>query len=250
MWKRLLVLGLLVVVAVVASGLAGVYWAVTTAQPFYQQALEQDPVEQQTKSQELESRFTTLHSDLQSQGEWRTAIAADEINAWLATKLPESFPNMLPEQVREPRIAISAEEVKLAALSDVSGVETVLSVAFEPFVTDDGDLAIELRQVLAGALPMPSQNIVQRLAIATKRMNLPIHWTQNQGNAVMVLERRLWDTESGENRVLNAIELAEGELFLTGYTELIEPAAAVANESATAPVGAASDSSTPANTAR
>jgi len=237
MWKRLIVLGLLVVIAVVASSLGGMYWAVTSAQPFYQAALEQDPVEQEEKSQQLESRFTTLHSDLQNQGEWRSAIAADEINAWLATKLPESFPNMLPEQIREPRVAISAEEVKLAALSDVAGVETVLSVAFEPFVTEDGDLAIELRQVLAGSLPMPSQNIVQRLATATKRMNLPIRWTQNQGNAVMVLERRLWDTESGENRVLNAIELADGELFLTGYTEIIEPAkdAATAEPAANKP---------------
>lgn len=221
MWKRLIVLGVLVVTAVVVSSMFGVYWAVTSAQPFYEVALEQDPAVLEQKSQQLESRFTTLHTDLQSQGEWQTVIAADEINGWLATKLPESFPGMLPDEIREPRVAVEQSEVKLAAKSDVSGVETVLSVAFEPFVTDDGDLAIELRQVLAGSLPIPSRNIAERLATSTRRMGLPIRWAQNNGHTVMILERRLWDTETGENRVLKAIELADGKLFLSGYTEIV-----------------------------
>jgi hypothetical protein len=72
-------------------------------------------------------------------GEWRTVISADELNGWLATKLPEAFPELLPKSIRDPRVAITPDAVFLAAQSTIAGVDTVVSVEVEPFVTTDGD---------------------------------------------------------------------------------------------------------------
>lgn len=223
MIKRLLLFALLAVVGVVVCVGGGMYWAVTTAQPYYHVALQQPPEVLQESSRQLENRFSTLHSDLQSQGTWHTVVSADELNGWLAYKLPESFPDVLPKEIRDPRVAITAEQVIFAAKSELAGVEAVVSVFVEPFVTDDGDLAVELQQVLAGSLPVPTADLIDRVARGTRRAGLPIRWTQSEGKTVMIVARELWDTEQTQHRTLDALELAEGEMFLSGSTETVVP---------------------------
>lgn len=219
MIKRLLLLGLLLVVGLTVVVTGGMYWAVSSTQPYYAAALQQPPEVLQESSRQLETRFTTLHSDVQTHGTWQTVVSADELNGWLAFKLPESFPKLLPKEVRDPRIAITPSEVILAARSEMAGVEAVVSVFVEPFVTEDGDLAIALHQVLAGALPVPTKEIIDRVSFATRRAGLPIRWTQSDGKAVMIVARALWDTKEHQHRTLEAIQLADGEMFLSGRTE-------------------------------
>lgn len=220
-WKRLVLIGLLGAIVALAVSVGGLYMAVSTAQPYYQTALLQAPELLEEQSQKLESRLTALHNDATETGQWESVVSAEELNGWLATKLPEAFPNLLPKNLRDPRIAITPDAIYLAARSDVAGVDTVVTVVVEPFVTAEGDLAIELRQVLAGMLPLPSKEIIDKLVEATRSLELPIRWTQNGGNSVVVVERRLWDTDDQQHRRLEAIELAEGELFLSGRTEKV-----------------------------
>lgn len=222
MIKRLLLLSFAVLVVAILFGAGSMYWAVTSAQPHYVAALEEPAESLQESSRQLESRFTTLTSDLQSEGEWQTVITASELNGWLAFKLPESFPDMLPEEINDPRIAITPDMLVAAARSDVAGVDAVISVMVEPYVTEDGDLAVELKQVLAGSLPVPTKELVDRLRRATRRARLPIRWTQSGGNTVMIVAREIWDTDETQHRVLEAIELADGEMFLSGRTERVK----------------------------
>lgn len=224
MIKRLLLLGLLLVAGLVVSVAGGMYWAVTSAQPYYQVALEKPPEVLQENSRQLESRFATLHNDLQNEGTWQTVISADELNGWLAFKLPESFPDMLPEEVRDPRIAITERHLIFAAQSELAGVDAVVSVFVEPFVTANGDLAIQLDQVLAGSLPVPTADMIDRVAQATRRAGLPIRWTKSDDKVVMIVARELWDTDEAQHRTLGAIELSDGEMFLSGRTDVVETA--------------------------
>ncbi|WP_425400506.1 hypothetical protein [Aeoliella sp.] len=238
MIKRVILLVLLAVVTVLLLGAGSMYLAVTSSQPYYAVALEQPPEVLEEGSRQLESRFTTLSSDLEHEGDWRTVVSADEVNGWLAYKLPESFPELLPQEIRDPRVAITPEQLILAARSDVAGVDTVVSVLVEPYVTEDGDLAIELQQVLAGMLPVPTKDIVDRLQIAVRRARLPIRWSRNGANTVMIVDRELWDHEITQHRTLEAIELSEGELFLSGRTEEVDVEVGVAEtSSADAPLG-------------
>ena len=220
-WKQivaaLVLVGLLVAIVTTAS----LYSAVTQVQPYYRAALERPPEELQEQSHQLESRFSALHSDLQDEGQWRTVISADELNGWLATKLPEVFPDLLPESIRDPRVAITPSAIFLAAQSTVAGLDTVVSIEVEPFVTTEGDLAVELRQVLAGSLPLPKNDLFEQLSKASQGLNLPIRWTQNDGNTILLVERRMWDTEDNQQRVLEELELADGELFVSGRTSKI-----------------------------
>lgn len=218
-WKQIvafvILMGLLITLATTAS----LYSAVTQVQPYYRAALNRDPAELKKQSHQLESRFSALHSDLQDEGKWRTVISADELNGWLATKLPEAFPELLPRTIRDPRVAITPTAVFLAAQSRVAGVDTIVSVEVEPFVTTDGDLAIELRQVLAGTLPLPKNEIFDQLSKATELLSLPLRWTQIDGNMILLVERRMWDSGTDQHRVLQALELADGQLYVSGRTD-------------------------------
>lgn len=222
-WKQIVVVIILAGLLVALATTASLYSAVTQVHPYYRAALERDPVVLEEQSHQLESRFSALHSDVQDEGLWQTVISADELNGWLATKLPESFPDLLPKTIRDPRIAITPTAVFLAAQSKVAGVDTVVSVEVEPFVTTEGDLAIELRQVLAGTLPLPKSEIFEQLSKATERLRLPLRWTQNEGNTILLVERRMWDGEH-QHRVLQALELAEGQLYVSGRTENVREA--------------------------
>lgn len=222
MIKRVILLVLLAAVTVLLLGAGSMYWAVTSAQPHYVAALEEPAELLEEGSRQLENRITTLSSDLEQTGQWRTVVSANEVNGWLAYKLPESFPNVLPKEIRDPRVAITPEQLILAARSDLAGVDTVVSVLVEPYVTEEGDMAIELQQVLAGVLPVPTKDLIDRLQIAVRRARLPIRWTRNGANTVMIVDRELWDREITQHRTLESIELADGEMFLSGRTEKVQ----------------------------
>ncbi|QDU57722.1 hypothetical protein [Aeoliella mucimassa] len=218
MLKRIILLAILGVILVLGIGAGSMYWAVTSTQPYYELALEQPVEVLEESSRQLENRFTTLTSDVQAEGEWQTVISAQEVNGWLAFKLPESFPNLLPQEVQDPRVTITADDLILAARAHKSGMDVVISVYLEPFVTEEGDLAVEIKQVLAGSLPWPTKELVDQLGRESNRVGLPVRWTQSDGNTVMIVEHGLWDTEDAQQRVLEAIELADGEMFLSGRT--------------------------------
>lgn len=249
MVKRIVLLVALGVTLVVALGAGSMYWAVTSEQQYYRAALERTPPAPDLSSQQLESRFTALAGDVQSVGKWQTVLTDAEVNGWLAYKLPQSFPDMLPKEIQDPRLAITPESVILAARSNVAGVETVVSVFVEPYVTEDGDLALELQQVLAGALPIPTKDIIDQVRRGTQRAGLPIRWTRNGPNTVMIVDRELWDTEVAQHRVLEAIELGEGQLFLTGKTDevqKVDPRESQPEEAAEEPATAGPSATEPA----
>ncbi len=217
MLKRIVLLGVLGLLLVIGATLGSMYWAVTTAQPYYLQALEQPTDQLEEGSRQLENRLTTFTSDVQSRGEWQTVVTAQEMNGWLAVKLPESYPEVLPDHVRNPRVSITPDDFILAAQFEKSGLQVVISLYVEPFVTEEGDLAVEVKKVSAGSMPWPTKEVVDEIAKFTKP--LPIGWTQSNGNNVMIIDHSIWDTDLTQQRVLEAVELADGEMFLSGYTE-------------------------------
>lgn len=219
--KRLAIVTL-VVGGAMALGVIGavVYFrtALARAVPFYVEALASDPAEMERASRELESRLAAVYSEAQKTGRWHATFTAEQINSWLAVELPNSFPDLLSQDFRDPRVAISAEGVSLGFQTKVAGVETVIAVVTDMFVDEHGLLAIQLRSVQAGSLPLPTKDIVDRTQRAIKRSRLPCHWSQSTGDPVLLVN--VSELVSGEHqqRELETVELHDGEIYLAGYT--------------------------------
>jgi hypothetical protein len=199
------------------------YQAARHVRPFYEQALEIEPDALQRGSRELESRATTLLSDARQVGEWQAIFTAEQINGWLALQLDELHDgDEHYEKIRDPRVAISPENLTLGFRASSGGVDTVVSVDAGVFLTDEGAVAIRLMSVRAGALPLPVMQFADEIADACRQLSLPVRWTQRDGQPVAILE--LQSDESSKRPLhIDEIKLGEGELYVAGHTK---PAAA------------------------
>jgi hypothetical protein len=225
---RIAAVALATAVAVVAVGLWATVRAARQVRPFYQQALTVEPHILERGRQELESRATALYSDVQNRGTWQAVFTAEQINGWLATQLADSLnsadanfekTNTPAADVREPRIAIAPGVITLGFKTHQGGVDTVVSVDASVFLTDEGDVAVRLVKVQAGALPLPVGIVADKLSAACARLSLPVLWSENEGQPVAMIRIGNAADSPATRWFIDALELTEGELFVAGHTE-------------------------------
>ncbi|MEX2309928.1 MAG: hypothetical protein WD738_20315 [Pirellulales bacterium] len=217
---RIAALGSLAASVVLVVVLAGAYFAARQVRPFYEQALRIEPEELQRGSRELESRATALYSDARQHGQWHALFTAEQINGWLAIQLAENQGSKLPTNLRDPRVAIASNLLTLGFRTTSGGVDTVISVDASVFLTDEGAVAIRLMSVRAGALPLPVLPLADEIAAACKELSLPVRWTQQDGLPVAVVEIHSDPSTEKRQFYIDSIELAEGELYVAGHTEI------------------------------
>jgi hypothetical protein len=204
---------------VIAVG-AWAYYAARQVRPFYRQALQTKPAALEQGSREMESRATALYSDARKAGQWNAVFTADQINGWLATQLTAEHVGELPNEIRDPRVAIAPNLLTLGFRTSPGGIDTVASVDAAVFLTDDGAVAIRLVSVRAGALPLPVMQVADELAAAARELSLPVRWTQENGQPVAIVE--LHGDASTDKRQfhIDAIELGAGQVYVAGHTEM------------------------------
>jgi hypothetical protein len=196
------------------------YQAAQHVRPFYEQALQIEPDALKRGSRELESRATALLNDARQVGQWHAIFSAEQINGWLALQLDEyRGGDELPDRIRDPRVAISPELLTLGFRASSGGVDTIVSVDADVFLTDEGAVAIRLTSVRAGALPLPVMQLADEIAAACQQLSLPIRWTQQDGKPVAIVE--LHSDESTKRQFhIDKLKLGDGELYVSGHTEL------------------------------
>ncbi|MCC7474865.1 MAG: hypothetical protein IT425_05680 [Pirellulales bacterium] len=210
-YLAVLVLAALAVAFAVVVG--GAYYASRQVQPFYRQALETAPHVLEQGSREMESRATALYSDARRPGRWQALFTADQINGWLATKLLEGADPQLVEKVREPRVAISPHTFSIGFRTTSRGVETAIAIEAGVSLTEAGTVAVQLKSVRAGALPLPVMQLADDLAEACQKLKLPIRWTQHEGNPTALVE-----LPSSKPLFVDEIQLDDNQLYIAGHT--------------------------------
>ena len=176
------------IVGLMAAGLGGVYVALGREQPFYTAALATDPQTLQSGSRELESRATALYSETRHPGKWQAAFTEEQINGWLAVQLANTYADALPKDIWEPRVSIADDHVALGFRTRRGGVETVVSAKAVVMLTEDGQVAVRLLSVHAGALPLPGMQVAEDLSQACRKLQLPVSWTQVEGQPVALVD--------------------------------------------------------------
>jgi uncharacterized protein YpmS len=203
-------------IAAVAVG--GVLVALGREQPFYTAALEADPVVLASASRELESRATAFYSETRQPGEWQAAFTEDQINGWLAVRLANLYAEDLPESFSEPRVAIDDGELALAFRTRRAGVDTVVTAKASAMLTDDGNIAIRLRSVHAGALPIPAMQVAEEISQACRQLELPVSWTQIEGQPVAIVEINRGGAARHTTIALDSLEIEQGAIYVAGRT--------------------------------
>jgi hypothetical protein len=210
----------LAVAAVLVAVLSSAYYAARQVRPFYKQALQIEPAVLERGSRELESRATALYSDAKQQGQWQALFTAEQINGWLASQLAGNKDSLLPKDFRDLRVAIARDLLTLGFRTKYGGVETVVSADASVFLTEEGSVAVRMKAVRAGALPLPVTQLADQLAAACEKRSLPVRWTRQEGQPVALVELHSGKSMDKRQFHIDAIELGDGELYVAGHTEL------------------------------
>lgn len=211
-------------IVVVVAGLLFVAYRASQHQPaFYQHALQMTPERQAKAGDELEKQVLDLRNDARHDGQWQAVFTDEQINGWLAVDLPEKFPDTLPAEIVDPRVAIDPEQAQVAYRYQGGQISTVVSVAVKVHLTDETNvLAVRIRKVRAGALPLPVTRWLDQIAEAAAAGGIRLRWVQEGGDPVALVTVPLQYEEIKNHLLrLETVELREGEIFLAGTTQRI-----------------------------
>lgn len=221
--RRLLrILVVFAVLGVVASGvLVGCLYRAAQQEPeFYQQALKAPPEKQAEAGDELERRVLDLRNELRKEGRFDVQFTHDQINGWLAADLPEKFPELVPRGVSDPRIAFQPSLTRLACRYEDSRISAVVSLDADVYLTEDPNVvAVHLRQVRAGALPIPLGQFLNQISEHATDAGLPLQWSDVNGDPVaLVTIPPLIDERANTQLYLETIEVLDGKVRFAGRT--------------------------------
>ncbi len=213
-------LGVMLVIAGITMW--SLYRAATAEIPGYEATLTVDPERIEQDRQEFESQLAALYSDAQSLTEWQSRISANQINAWLASRLPVDFPDLAKTNLTEPRVLIDEEQITIAMQSTVGKIAGIVTIAFQPFLTEQGELALDIQSAKIGRLTLPMEGITAKVRQARLEQIAPVRWSQTEQKAVLLIDiDRIIDTKK-RGFQLTGVDLRKGELLIYGESPLKE----------------------------
>lgn len=221
--RRKLTIGTLIVMVVAALIYFSFNKAVQHAPDYYEESLLIPPEQLEEAGNEFEKQVFELHNQWQRSDHWNITFTDSQINGWLAVDLVEKFPDLLPDTVADPRVAIDEDSVRFACRYQYGRFNTVFNLALKVYLTEEPNVvAIRLTSARAGLISMPMQEVIDGITAGARRSGLRIRWTQQEGDplALITLPTRL--VKGGSEHVVELIELGEGYLTIGGRPVEIE----------------------------
>jgi hypothetical protein len=190
---------------------------------FYRQTLAPaaSPQQQIEAGDNFERQVLELHNATAKPGRWDAEFTDEQVNAWLAAFLPRNHPHALPADVREPRVKLSPRSAQVAWRQRHGWLETVISLQADVYLTDQpNQIAIQVRAVRAGWVPLPLAEIVDGVSTAARDGGLDLTWSQHEGDPVALLRVPVRHPQYEHRELhLDTLELEDGKLRLSGLTE-------------------------------
>ena len=217
----MLFVGCLAIVLIAVAAGFYCYRSLHEVPDFYTQALAKPAAEPAKAAYKFEQDVLELRNDVRREGNWQATFTAEEINGWLATDLPVKFPKALPSNVSDPRVAISPEMIQVACKYADSQFNSVVSIGAQPKMTAEPNvIAIRIKQVRAGTLPVPLANFLEQISEHTARAGVPLRWGEEEGDPVAYITLPMNQPEfQGKTLRVETVELKEGALVVAGKTE-------------------------------
>ncbi len=198
--------------------LSGVYVAAKQVPEFYEQALACDHETALAANDELLQRAAALASEVKKPGTWKASFTEDQINGWLAVDLPNNHPTALPTGVSEPRVRLDEDRVLVGFRLENDSFTGVVSAEADVYWTEDQRLAVSLRRLQAGALPLPLGMIMDRIREAVEDVQWQIRWIDEGSGPVALIE--IPPHAEGEFvRNVEMLRIEPQRLLLAGSTE-------------------------------
>ncbi len=199
------------------------WWAIQQTKKvpdFYTQATKTSPEETAAATLRLQADVKQLQQDAGQRGSWNATFSDGEINAWLIQELPEKFPRLLARGVSDPRIVIEDGRLLMAARYKDKRVDTVVSFEIHPELTEEPNmLAIRVKDLRAGALPLPLESFLKGITREAARGDVDVRWDiTDSGPVALVTVPSEHPNFVVSPVVIESLRLSEGQLQLAGHS--------------------------------
>ncbi|MCE5269457.1 MAG: hypothetical protein LLG00_16395 [Planctomycetaceae bacterium] len=215
--KRILLVSSLMLVAVVALLLVGLWLVVSHEPAFYRRTLAVDAAKLAKASDRMVRHVAAMHNIGQRSGRWEVVITADELNGWLAVDRAKNHPNMLPPTMHDPRVAIDTTGITAACRFEHGAVTSVLSLKVKPYLSATNVIGLRIVRGRAGALPLPLSQVLESLSEAARAADVSLQWKHTHGDPVALFSVPV-NEESSRIVQIETIELRDGEIYIAGST--------------------------------
>lgn len=222
--KRIALAAVLLVMAALVVGGVWLYRSLYYVPEFYSQALAVGAPELQRSNREMLRRTAALNNDLKRTGKWQALFTDQQINGWLAVDVPKNHPDLLPPEVRDPRVRVTPEGIFAGAKFE-GDVSAVISVELAVRLTATNVLAVRIHKARVGDVPWPLDRVVEEVIAAAASWGLQVEQTQTDGDPVLLVTLSPDLQNNRRHVLLEHLEFRDGEVFLSGRT-IPEPTAA------------------------
>lgn len=200
------------------ASLLAVYRASQQVPEFYREAITADSQRQAAASKEMLRTASALVNSVQKAGEWQAEFTEEQINGWLAVDLVENHGQALPAEVRDPRVSIRPDGIKIGWRWMGEDLSAVFSLDVQLGLAEPNVLALTIRGARAGTVPLPLSQVLDTVAEAAGQMNVPLKWKKSGGHPLALISVPAPDSDEKKAIVVERLELRQGAVYLSGRT--------------------------------
>jgi len=164
-------------------------------------------------SRRLVTKVAALQAALDREGSWEAALAEEELNGWLAVDLPRNHVGLLPAGWSQPRLALEAGRVRVAARRAVGPIDTVVALAVEVRLRHRNVVECTVTDARVGAIPLPRAAWLHWLAARCAPSGCPTEIRRHDGQSVLAFTMPVAGRTS---LALDALAVGAEEILLAG----------------------------------
>jgi hypothetical protein len=206
--------------AIVLILLPPAIWLSLTYKPQVYRKIRQaelTPEQRQLKAKRFVAQSLQLRNDICNEPVWEATFTDEEVNAWLAEDLMTSFADQIPAEVHEPRVAFEEDRAIVVFELDRGPIRSVITLVCRVRVPADNVLALSLEKIQAGIVPLPAEQLIDKITQRAVRYGLDISWEAQAGIPVAMI--RYTTDPQRTDIVLERVEILEGRLRMAGRSQ-------------------------------
>ncbi|HZW35069.1 MAG TPA: hypothetical protein VFF52_30375 [Isosphaeraceae bacterium] len=213
--KRWLWVGTLMVV--LAASPAAVWLSLTYEPSYYRAMVLQSREQRAGQARKFVAQSLQLRNDICNEPSWEAVFTDQEVNAWLAEDLVTHFADQLPPEVHEPRVLFELDRIILAFQLRQGGIHSVITVVARPRVPEGNTVELTLEKIRAGILPVPADNVLDRIIEYARCQGIDVEWTRRDGYPVVLL--RYTPIVDRDDVRLEGLQIRAGQIRLAGRSD-------------------------------
>lgn len=221
--RRWIVLGT-TTLAVLAAAVGGAFYALSYQPDFYRDLVRTSSRARLRKAEKFVEQSLQLRNDIVNEARWEAVFSDEEVNAWLAEDLKESFADQIPPGFTEPRVLFDDDRVTLACQYEEGPVRSVAWAVLRVSIPQDNAVALTIEKIRVGALPVPSEKLIEKITRHARARGLDLTWSEDEGQPVATI--RYTPSPGRRDVVLERVQIAHGWIRLFGRSSPAEVAIA------------------------